>query len=912
MSGSYNVSVGNFIPANNSFKINQLNRLPDDRIDSLADITNLHNAGEQFRRIPVSNTYVNAAWRQPGGITFGDEGNYVYACDGNSVWQYTTAVPQSIFCPNTSTSHYFFRTSNICYFTSTFTIEGWMYLTDNGGTPQSLIGQNQSSTVFDIRWFNGSWQISFNSISGTDMGGSLSLNAWTHVACVRTSNNLVKLYINGSNTNAGVTYSSPLGFANSNFGIGCTALTNSNTGVTNYVRGGYTADVVIDNINARYTSNFTPPTTPANQRTSGQFMMAFPYTSIGLLNRSLPVCANLSGGQTSLSVTNSGNTSGGVRFSTFSPYTPNPAFTHTRAVFNSFGLTNVSGLSYQPYNLTEENNNPMNNMVFTDSATSNGAPVVNAYAIAIDTTGTKVFIVDSGNTTWRSNTFGIVEHTSNTPWMVANNTITRIQKFYTNSSVGNVAPKSVNFSNDGTKMVVCFSNTSNNIVASYSLGSAWNVSTASLTSTIDISGNLKANSNGNNVITAATTAHNGLRLFVKGYTETSSKSSVHSFKFETPWEANSLVHISDGVLGEDTTTQGGIAYNEREKVLMFHNAPGSFTSNTKHFFTSTFGNLTIPDYRFFSGLCFSNNGLRAFTLRGQLSGGGANVFSIDLNRPYDVFSNSGGNTFLSNTVSFGGTGTSISNNRIGNISSPLFGMQFKDDGTKLYVGARSASNSSVNGFYNVIELNLSTPYDISTISYSVGSQFTYKTAGADTSGLFRFTINPSGNSIAICYTNSTYLAAQRYDLTVPWQANSAGATANSSWVWSSQTGFNITSRYTPYCFFNKTGTKFYFSAPNVIDNMDSRYEINRGFMVINCTSTPFLLTTTLDNNESAFTTSGGVSYTSMNANSLFRPFINKGDPTDFIVTPNDFVYTIDNDGISPFNGWIERFNFGLD
>jgi hypothetical protein len=143
-----------------------------------------------------------------------------------------------------------------------FTVEGWIYPSGVSGTQYiasvwGIVGQ--SDTTFS------SWVLRTNAAnleivlqSGatttviTGSGSGLATNTWQHVAVTRYGNT-VKLFINGAQV-VSSSYSSTLNSPASAFVVGL-QLSNNN------VFTGYIDDLRITKGIARYTSNFTPPTT---------------------------------------------------------------------------------------------------------------------------------------------------------------------------------------------------------------------------------------------------------------------------------------------------------------------------------------------------------------------------------------------------------------------------------------------------------------------------------------------------------------------------------------------------------------------------------------------------------------------------------------------------------------------------
>jgi hypothetical protein len=139
--------------------------------------------------------------------------------------------------------------------TGNFTIEMWVY-------PASSIslqifirkGAGADGFLFQTRSSGASNTLSFwisNGASPICEGGSLTLNAWQHLAVVRSSGTIT-IYKNGTSVASA---------ANSTNFIASGAAVTVGTDTTNYLNG-YMDDLRITKGIARYTANFTPPTAP--------------------------------------------------------------------------------------------------------------------------------------------------------------------------------------------------------------------------------------------------------------------------------------------------------------------------------------------------------------------------------------------------------------------------------------------------------------------------------------------------------------------------------------------------------------------------------------------------------------------------------------------------------------------------
>lgn len=146
-------------------------------------------------------------------------------------------------------------TPNVAFGTGNFTVEMWVYPTSNptNGPGTVMDARNgASSEGWVIRLFNdlsvGFYDGPANTYQQT-AAGTISLNVWTHIACVRAGT-VLTIYINGVALKT-ATLSNSLG-TSWPFYIG----NNYSAGYTYY---GYIDDLRITKGVARYYANFTPP-----------------------------------------------------------------------------------------------------------------------------------------------------------------------------------------------------------------------------------------------------------------------------------------------------------------------------------------------------------------------------------------------------------------------------------------------------------------------------------------------------------------------------------------------------------------------------------------------------------------------------------------------------------------------------
>jgi hypothetical protein len=141
--------------------------------------------------------------------------------------------------------------------TGDFTIECWVYLTNSSATTQTIMGVDLSGSTNSIQiWYNnGSTpnKISFNVYGNPrfDSSSTVSINNWMHLAFTRSSGTF-KMFINGVQEATG---SLSTNFPNNVFVVGRGYISANQE----YFYG-YIDDLRVTKGYARYTSNFTPPT----------------------------------------------------------------------------------------------------------------------------------------------------------------------------------------------------------------------------------------------------------------------------------------------------------------------------------------------------------------------------------------------------------------------------------------------------------------------------------------------------------------------------------------------------------------------------------------------------------------------------------------------------------------------------
>jgi len=156
--------------------------------------------------------------------------------------------------------------------TSDFTFEGWLRVTTDGSSNYQMIFDNRSALTTGVYgWYqetDDKIKIGINSTTFAS-DNTVVQNAWYHWAIVRNSN-ACTFYLNGEAQTSNAGTSITTNFTGTEFNIG------RNSSVGSPANGdywyGYQGDFRYSK-SARYTADFTPPTTPLNHLTNTELLM---------------------------------------------------------------------------------------------------------------------------------------------------------------------------------------------------------------------------------------------------------------------------------------------------------------------------------------------------------------------------------------------------------------------------------------------------------------------------------------------------------------------------------------------------------------------------------------------------------------------------------------------------------------
>jgi alpha-tubulin suppressor-like RCC1 family protein len=232
--------------------------------------------GSQYASI--SNNIITITSNIGGPVTITATETYFPNIKDSITFNVVTAQTGTKYSLITSLNNYltYNTSSSLLTGLTSFTIEGWVYLTalpttSNSGyiigdmlaldlTNYWSLGCNSNGTIF-FNLFTTTGRVTLTSNT------TISTNTWNHIAVVGNGTRTY-LYINGTQ-NTFITYSTPNGTINK--------ITIGQYYNASYFNG-YSNNLRISNI-ARYTASFTPSTSPFTSDSNTKFLMQFNGTS---------------------------------------------------------------------------------------------------------------------------------------------------------------------------------------------------------------------------------------------------------------------------------------------------------------------------------------------------------------------------------------------------------------------------------------------------------------------------------------------------------------------------------------------------------------------------------------------------------------------------------------------------------
>jgi DNA-binding beta-propeller fold protein YncE len=319
--------------------------------------------------------------------------------------------------------------------------------------------------------------------------------------------------------------------------------------------------------------------------------------------------------------------------------------------------------------------------------------------ITFKTDGTKMYIIGSDGD-------DVNEYNLSSAWNIS--TASYVQNFSVSAQTG-TTPVKVEFSSDGTKMIV-LSNTNGNVFQ-YNLSSAWNISTASYSSTSFTTGTATGDTN----LTGLAFADSGTKMYTIGTT----LDRVFAFPLSSGWTLSAITGNYKFVGGEDTEPRDVFFKTDGTIMYMLGGAGDDFNqyavSTAWNLYSSSYTKVSSPSLNTWygesaaAGMFISSDGKNVYACGTSVD----TVFQQGALIAWDVA------TFAPGAF-------------VGGQDLTPNGVAFKDDGTKMYVVG--STNDTV------YQYSLSTAWNVLTASYdsvsfSVASQeteprgITFKTDG---------------------------------------------------------------------------------------------------------------------------------------------------------------------------------------
>jgi DNA-binding beta-propeller fold protein YncE len=441
--------------------------------------------------------------------------------------------------------------------------------------------------------------------------------------------------------------------------------------------------------------------------------------------------------------------------------------------------------------------------------------------VYIGAAGTAMYVVGSTNDT-------IYQYTLGTPWEVNTSSYTN-KSFSVNSQ--EATPNSIYFKSDGTKAYVL--GQSNDAIFQYSLGTAWDITTASYENKSLYFGAQESTPTG------LYFSPDGTSVYILG----NGSDNVVRYPLSIAWDVSTWV--ASFYVGNQETTPSGLYFKpDGTKVYVVGNTMDSIYQYS----LTTPWNLTTASYdsKSFSvsvfdttvnGIDFSSDGTKVYIV-GSIND---RVHVVTLATPWDISTainpfnikqfpvtqegsptgvhigaagtamymvGSNNDTIYQYTLS---TAYDVSTASYSGISSSVQAREtnpqdlfFSDDGTKVYVvGTSAASGVGLTAAAEYIhQFNLSSPWSINTAGYS--TSFYVTTQEPAPSGVY---IGAAGTAMYV--VGSTNDAIFQYTLGTPWQVNTASYTTKSFLVGGQESAPNS-------IYFKSDGTKVYILGPNTI------------------------------------------------------------------------------------------------
>lgn len=352
----------------------------------------------------------------------------------------------------------------------------------------------------------------------------------------------------------------------------------------------------------------------------------------------------------------------------------------------------------------------------------------NPHGICFDPNGTRMYVVGVITQT-------VYQYSLSNQWDISSAT-------YTGNSFSvatqETVPLGVFLKPDGTKMYVIGSISDN--VLEYNLSTAWDVTTASFLQSFSV---VTQETNPNDIFFKA----DGTEMYVIG----DAGNDINQYTLSTPWDISTASYTANFVVSDQLQTPYGFFFKpDGTQFFATGRTPTSacygYTLGTAWAInTASFAYPTSDWYSVGlqeaipSGITFKPDGTKMYVIGTAAD----KIFEYDLSTPWAI-----------QTASFTASSPYIAGED--SLSNDLF---FKPDGTAVYtIGAQ---------FDNVYAYSLSTPWDVTTLTYT-GNSFSVAAQETSPNGLF---FKPDGTVMYVVGASSD--TVYQYTLTSAWDITTA-------------------------------------------------------------------------------------------------------------------------------------------
>ena len=361
-----------------------------------------------------------------------------------------------------------------------------------------------------------------------------------------------------------------------------------------------------------------------------------------------------------------------------------------------------------------------------------GYPLYNFYGTYISPDGLNLFFCDTSGDL-------IGQMLLTTLWDMSTATLIRTL----DTTVTDDTPTDIHFNADGTKMFVL--GNEHDSVYVWDLSTPWDISTASVAGSLDISGQVTSL----NYFSFSTSGH---KMYV------AEGSTIHEYTMGTPWDLSTCSFTQTGTFANwnhgfclsADGTKVFVADGVQDELRMY--TLSSAWDSTTASLTTTFD----PEY-FWYPSCPQINSDGSKILMADAGAGLIQIFELDT--PYDI-----------STIELHWM----------DISS--YSIDFNEDGSKMFIQTSSTANIS--------EYDLSTPWEITTAV--INQSFTPLVAQT----WHHFTIENSGNLLFASEYNTGDI--KKFALSTPWDLTTIGSELQSETLTSTYANSRL--------IFNSTGT----------------------------------------------------------------------------------------------------------